>query len=80
LLRRSHQDILVITRQLFVLSRQRSRFCPAPDSRQSTSLSRPEEGEARVRKLRAEGLGMLKIARTIGVGTSVVQRVVAAGA
>jgi DNA invertase Pin-like site-specific DNA recombinase len=31
--------------------------------------------EARVRELRAEGIGILKIGRTIGVGTSVVQRV-----
>jgi DNA invertase Pin-like site-specific DNA recombinase len=43
---------------------------------------RPVEAavEKRIRKLRAEGMGMLKIARTIGVGTSVVQRVVAADA
>ena len=32
--------------------------------------------EARIRELRAEGMGILKIGRTIGVGTSVVQRVV----
>src|SRR4051812_47718266 len=31
--------------------------------------------EARIRKLRATGMGILKIGRTIGVGTSVVQRV-----
>jgi DNA invertase Pin-like site-specific DNA recombinase len=31
--------------------------------------------EARIRELRAEGMGILKIGRTIGVGTSVVQRV-----
>jgi DNA invertase Pin-like site-specific DNA recombinase len=31
--------------------------------------------EARIRALRADGMGMLKIGRTIGVGTSVVQRV-----
>lgn len=31
--------------------------------------------EARIRELRAEGMGMLKIGRTVGVGTSVVQRV-----
>jgi DNA invertase Pin-like site-specific DNA recombinase len=31
--------------------------------------------EARVRELRAEGMGILKIGRTIGFGTSVVQRV-----
>jgi DNA invertase Pin-like site-specific DNA recombinase len=34
--------------------------------------------EARIRALRADGMGMLKIGRTIGVGTSVVQRVLAA--
>jgi DNA invertase Pin-like site-specific DNA recombinase len=34
--------------------------------------------EARIRKLRAKGVGILKIGRTIGVGTSVVQRVLAA--
>ena len=33
--------------------------------------------EARIRELRGEGMGILKIGRTIGVGTSVVQRVVA---
>jgi DNA invertase Pin-like site-specific DNA recombinase len=32
--------------------------------------------EARIRDLRAEGMGILKIGRTVGVGTSVVQRVV----
>jgi DNA invertase Pin-like site-specific DNA recombinase len=35
------------------------------------------ELEKRIRKLRGDGLGILKIARTLGVGTSVVQRVVA---
>jgi hypothetical protein len=35
--------------------------------------------EARIRELKAEGMGILKIGRTIGVGTSVVQRVIAAG-
>jgi hypothetical protein len=30
------------------------------------------------RELKAEGMGILKIGRTVGVGTSVVQRVVAA--
>src|SRR3954465_10677022 len=34
--------------------------------------------EARIRELRAEGMGILKIGRIVGVGTSVVQRVVAA--
>ena len=33
--------------------------------------------EAKIRELRAKGFGILKIARTIEVGTSVVQRVVA---
>jgi DNA invertase Pin-like site-specific DNA recombinase len=33
--------------------------------------------EARIRELRAGGVGILKIGRTVGVGTSVVQRVVA---
>lgn len=33
--------------------------------------------EARIRQLKAEGMGILKIGRTVGVGTSVVQRVVA---
>ena len=32
--------------------------------------------EATIRELRAEGDGILKIARTLGVGTSVVQRVI----
>jgi len=35
--------------------------------------------EDRIRELRAEGLGILKIAREAGCGVSVVQRVVAAG-
>jgi hypothetical protein len=34
--------------------------------------------EARIRRLRKGGMGMLKIGRTVGVGTRVVQRVVAA--
>src|SRR5262249_6971449 len=33
--------------------------------------------EARIRELRVEGMGILKIGRTLGVGTSVVQRVLA---
>ena len=33
--------------------------------------------EARIRELRSTGLGILKIGRIVGVGTSVVQRVVA---
>jgi DNA invertase Pin-like site-specific DNA recombinase len=34
--------------------------------------------EARIRALRAEGMGILKISRTVGCGTGTVQRVVAA--
>jgi DNA invertase Pin-like site-specific DNA recombinase len=34
--------------------------------------------EARIRELRSEGLGILKIGRKLGIGTSVVQRVVGA--
>jgi DNA invertase Pin-like site-specific DNA recombinase len=34
--------------------------------------------EARIRELKATGMGILKIGRTVGVGTSVVQRVIAA--
>jgi len=33
--------------------------------------------ETRIRELRATGMGILKIARQLGIGTSVVQRVVA---
>ncbi len=33
--------------------------------------------EARIRELRSEGMGLLKIGRTLGIGTSVVQRVTA---
>ncbi|WFU44137.1 recombinase family protein [Bradyrhizobium sp. CB82] len=35
--------------------------------------------EVRIRELKAEGMGILKIGRTVGVGTSVVQRVLKAG-
>lgn len=40
---------------------------------------RPVEAkvEARIRALKAEGMGILKIGKTLGVGTSVVQRVTA---
>jgi DNA invertase Pin-like site-specific DNA recombinase len=38
----------------------------------------PQVIEQRIRDLRAEGLGMLKIARELEIGTSVVQRVLAA--
>jgi transposase-like protein len=31
--------------------------------------------EARIRELKSKGMGILKIGRTVGVGTSVVQRV-----
>jgi DNA invertase Pin-like site-specific DNA recombinase len=34
--------------------------------------------EARIRELKADGMGILKIGRTVGVGTSVVQRVISA--
>jgi DNA invertase Pin-like site-specific DNA recombinase len=34
--------------------------------------------ETRIRDLRAEGMGILKIGRTLGIGTSVVQRVIGA--
>jgi transposase-like protein len=44
-----------------------------------TTLGRPRTApavEKRIRGLRAKGMGVLKIGRTLGVGTSVVQRVV----
>ena len=44
-----------------------------------TKLGRPlvkPTVEARIRALKADGMGILKIGRTLGVGTSVVQRVV----
>ena len=34
--------------------------------------------QARIRDLKATGVGILKIGRTVGVGTSVVQRVIGA--
>src|ERR1700723_3694888 len=46
-----------------------------------TALGRPRTApaiEKRIRGLRAKGMGVLKIGRTLGVGTSVVQRVLAA--
>jgi DNA invertase Pin-like site-specific DNA recombinase len=46
---------------------------------QGVTLGRPSVGddvEARIVELRAQGLGMLKIAQAVGCGTSVVQRVV----
>src|SRR5258707_14538425 len=36
--------------------------------------------EARIRELKADGMGILKIGRTLGVGTSVVQRVISVSA
>ncbi|GAB3491199.1 recombinase family protein [Curvibacter fontanus] len=48
----------------------------------AVTLGRPKASskvEAQIRKLRAENLGILKIAREVGCGVSVVQRVVAAG-
>jgi DNA invertase Pin-like site-specific DNA recombinase len=47
--------------------------------REGKTLGRPktsEATEANIRKLRATGMGMLAIAKELGVGTSVVQRVV----
>lgn len=49
---------------------------------QGKRLGRPtvgEETESKVRELRASGMGMVKVARTLGVGVSAVQRIVAAG-
>ena len=46
-------------------------------------LGRPTIGadtEARIRALKAEGTGIVKIAKTLGIGVSAVQRVVAADA
>lgn len=48
---------------------------------QSVTLGRPKTSskvEAQIRELHSQGMGMLKIAKTVGCGTSVVQRVVAA--
>ncbi|MCR6631398.1 MAG: recombinase family protein [Magnetospirillum sp.] len=48
---------------------------------QGKTLGRPKAGaevEARIRKLHGGGMGKLKIARTLGVGVSVVQRILAA--
>lgn len=49
---------------------------------QGKRLGRPTVGpaiEQRIRDLRAEGMGVLKVARTLGIGVSAVQRVDAAG-
>ena len=48
-----------------------------------TKLGRPTIGgdiEARIRALRAEGMGIVKVAKALGVGVSAVQRVVATDA
>lgn len=45
---------------------------------QGKRLGRPTVGpavEARIRQLRADGMGVLKVARTLGIGVSAVQRV-----
>ena len=45
-------------------------------------LGRPTVGaetEARIKELRAQGMGMLKVAKTLGVGVSAVQRVSGGG-
>lgn len=47
-----------------------------------TKRGRPTIGpavEKRIRSLRAEGMGVLRIGRTLGIGTSAVQRVLGAG-
>ena len=47
--------------------------------KKGTRLGRPRTPlavEKRIRALRGKGMGVLKIGRTLGVGTSVVQRVV----
>jgi DNA invertase Pin-like site-specific DNA recombinase len=52
-------------------------------TKSGNAIGRPTvsvEVENRIRELRAEGLGMLKIAQQAGCGVSVVQRVVTAGA
>ena len=46
------------------------------------TLGRPRidpDVEKRIQLLRAKGYGILKIARELGIGTSAVQRVIAAG-
>lgn len=49
---------------------------------QGTKLGRPRRDDAKlvakIRKLRKQNVGMLKIAKQLGVGTSVVQRIVGA--
>ena len=53
---------------------------PTTAGRRGTKLGRRPVApsvEARIRALRADGMGMLKIGRELGIGTSVVQRVLA---
>jgi DNA invertase Pin-like site-specific DNA recombinase len=55
----------------------------AKGTKSGKAIGRPSVGsdvEERIRALRAEGLGMLKIASQVGCGVSVVQRVTAASA
>lgn len=50
---------------------------------QGKKLGRPSHGsdiEAKVRELRAEGMGVVKVAKTLGIGVSVVQRIEKAAA
>ncbi len=59
--------------------RERVNAGPARARAKGTKLGRrpiKPAVEARIRELRAVGMGILKIGRTVGVGTSVVQRVV----
>ncbi len=58
--------------------RERVRAGLARAREAGTRLGRPTVGgslEARIRELKAEGLGIRKIASTLGTGVSVVQRV-----
>lgn len=50
---------------------------------QGKKLGRPTHGpevEAKVRELRAQGMGVLKVAKTLGIGVSAVQRIEKAAA
>jgi len=54
----------------------------AKGTKSGNAIGRPTVSAAiedRIRELRADGMGMLRIAREAGCGVSVVQRVVAAG-
>ena len=54
----------------------------AHGTKSGNAIGRPavgEDVEQRIRELRADGLGMLKVAKLVGCGVSVVQRVVGAG-